>query len=488
MTDSIIMNNGRIRSAFIVLFWLSLWQLGAWMVGSGILLVGPGEVFLALIRLLPERDFWISILKSFQTISLGFLAAFLLGILAGSLAYFHPFAGEFLAPAVAFMKSVPVASFVILALIWMGSEYLSVFIAFLVVFPVIYVQTTAGLASTDPKLLEMAQVFRITGWRKFSGLYWPALLPFLTSSCKTALGMSWKSGIAAEVIGVPEGTIGEQLYLSKIYLSTAQLFAWTLVIILASAGFERLFLFLLKQTGKGRFFVPEDVFWIFRGKGKRLLKKSSGVYGLTIMNLSKKFGSLEVLKEINICFSSRQPNGIMAPSGSGKTTLLRLLLGLEKPDSGSIQRTPDTPDPNSSSTVRTCPYSASPDLLAAAVFQEDRLCDHLSAIDNLRLALPDLPLSTIINELERLLPRDALARPAATLSGGMKRRTAILRAILAPSELIIMDEPFTGLDEETKEKVMDYIRERTTGKLLIFSTHQEEDIRRMGGIRFEIGN
>lgn len=484
------MSKRRSRAALILLFWLFFWQLGAWMVGSRILLVGPVDVFMALIRLLPEGAFWLSILKSFYTISLGFLAAFLLGILAGSLAYFHPFIGEILAPAVAFMKSVPVASFVILALIWMGSEYLSVLIAFLVVFPVIYVQTTAGLASTDPRLLEMARVFRITRWRKFFGLYWPALLPYLSSSCKTALGMSWKSGIAAEVIGVPEGTIGEQLYLSKIYLSTAQLFAWTLVIILASAGFERLFLFLLKQTGRGRLWALGDMFRAFGLKGKKCLQasilpeasapasleKAGRAYEIAVTNLSKKFGSLKVLEQVNIRFSSQQPNGIMAPSGSGKTTLLRLLLGLEKPDSGSIEQMPGPWDFGASS------------IFAAAVFQEDRLCEQLSAIDNIRLAVPGLTLPEITGALEALLPREALTRPASTLSGGMKRRTAILRALLAPSDRIIMDEPFSGLDEETKEKVMDYILEKSRGKLLIFSTHQEEDIRRMGGKLIKIGD
>src|SRR5699024_6100637 len=119
--------------------------------------------------------------------SLGFLAAFVLGILLGWLAFQIPFLQEFLAPVIAFLKSVPVASFVILALIWAGSKNLSVLIAFLVVIPIIYVNTIAGLNSTDPQLLEMAEVFSVTGWRKIRFLYWPALLPYLSSACRTAL-------------------------------------------------------------------------------------------------------------------------------------------------------------------------------------------------------------------------------------------------------------------------------------------------------------
>ena len=144
-----------------------------------------------------------------------------------------------------FLKAVPVASFVILALIWAGSRNLSVVISFLVVLPVVYVNTMAGLKSTDKKLLEMAAVFRMPLWRKIRFIYLPALVPHLVSGCRIALGMSWKSGAAAEVIGLPEHSIGEHLYMAKIYLETADLFAWTLVIILVSALFERIVLFLI---------------------------------------------------------------------------------------------------------------------------------------------------------------------------------------------------------------------------------------------------
>ena len=157
------------------------------------------------------------------------------------------------------MKSIPVASFVILALIWTGSEKLSVFISFIVVYPMIHVNTLAGLHSTDPKLLEMAKVFQVPIWRQAMSIYRVSLYPYLASAMKTALGMGFKSGIAAEVIGVPEGSIGEGLYLSKIYLSTAELFAWTLVIICVSVLFEHVFLLLLRMAaGKGVVTCNED--------------------------------------------------------------------------------------------------------------------------------------------------------------------------------------------------------------------------------------
>lgn len=472
------------RTALILLFWLFLWQGIAWAAGNKILFVGPFDVLKTLVSLAGKLDFWHSIAFSFQKISFGFLAGFFTGMFLGWLSFFHPFLQDFFAPVILLVKSVPVASFVILALIWMGSGNLSVLISFLVVFPVIYINTIAGLKSTDQKLLEMAKVFRMTPWRKFLGLYWPALLPYLTSGCKTALGMSWKSGIAAEVIGVPEHTIGEQLYFSKIYLSTSELFAWTLVIILASALFEKLFLKVLCQTKRAGLFLdisagkPKSNRFRFLPKGSVKIsannKEEDSDFTLSIRKLSKNFNALPIFEQLNLTIVSKQPCCIMGPSGSGKTTLLRILLNLETADSGFCQ----VSGPGNGHSGGACDLKG---FFAAAVFQENRLCESFSPIDNIRLVIPELSKNQIIRELSRILPEECFSRPVSTLSGGMKRRVAILRALLASSDGIIMDEPFTGLDEETKAQVIQYISEKSFGKLLILSTHQEEDAALING-------
>ncbi len=234
-----------LRRTVVILFWLAVWQAAAWIIHNNIVLVGPAESLAALFRLLPTGEFWLRVAHSFGKLSLGFLLAFFLGILLGSAAYRFFFIRELLEPVMTLAKSIPVASFVILALIWAGSAQLSVVIAFLVVLPMIYVNTLSGLESTDPKLLEMAAVFEIPAWKKIRFIYLPALLPYLRNGCRISLGMSWKSGVAAEVIGIPSHSIGEHLYMSKIYLDTANLFAWTFVIIAVSALFEKLFLSLL---------------------------------------------------------------------------------------------------------------------------------------------------------------------------------------------------------------------------------------------------
>ena len=183
------MNAGilRFKKAGIILFWLLIWQAASTVVHNSIILVGPLDVILALFNQIRLADFWKTIGFSFGKISLGFLSAFAAGILAGTTACQYPLIGDFLSPLMALIKSVPVASFVILALIWAGSENLSVIIGFLVVFPIIYIQTIAGIKSTDLQLLQMADVFQMSEAKRFFYLYRPALLPYLASGCRVAL-------------------------------------------------------------------------------------------------------------------------------------------------------------------------------------------------------------------------------------------------------------------------------------------------------------
>lgn len=242
------------RKALSVLFWLALWQAAALVIGNQILLVGPWEVWKFLVSSLDDPGFWLRILQSWSRIGIGFAGAFILGIVFGSLASFKSWIYNLLNPPIMLMKTVPVASVVILLLLWAGSRQLSLVISFLVVFPSIYFSTYEGIRRTDRKLLEMAKVFRLSFAKKVWYIYRPCVIPFLESACKSAVGMSWKSGAAAEVIGIPEGTIGERLYMAKIYLSTAELFAWTAVILVFSLISEKAVLWILRKssTGKGR--------------------------------------------------------------------------------------------------------------------------------------------------------------------------------------------------------------------------------------------
>ena len=210
-----------------------------------ILLVSPISVIVRLFSLMTTLPFWESIWFSFIRICSGFLAAVIAGTLLAALSVRFRRISELLAPLMLAVKAIPVASFIILVLIWIPSRNLSVFISFLMVLPVIYTNVLDGIRSANADLLEMARVFSITVWRKIRYIYIFQVFPFFRSACTISLGLCWKSGIAAEVIGIPDGSIGENLYQAKIYLNTPDLFAWTLVIVLISLGFEKLFLFLL---------------------------------------------------------------------------------------------------------------------------------------------------------------------------------------------------------------------------------------------------
>ena len=228
-----------------VLFWLCVWQLGSMALGSEILLVSPLRVLQRLGQLAATALFWRSVGVSLARIAGGFLLAMCAGVMLAALAARFRAVRELLAPAMLTIKTVPVASFIILALIWFSSRTLAVFISFLMVLPVIYTNTLEGIDSADRQLLEMAQVFALPAGRRLRCIYLPQVMPQLRAACTVALGLCWKAGVAAEVIGMPVGSIGERLQQAKVYLNTPDLFAWTLTVVLLSLAFERLFLALL---------------------------------------------------------------------------------------------------------------------------------------------------------------------------------------------------------------------------------------------------
>ena len=226
-------------------FWLAVWQCAAMAVGQEVFLVSPVQAVRTLLQLLPQAEFWQRVGFSSGRILLGFGLGVAVSIVLAVAAQAWHTADVLLAPVLQLVKATPVASFIILALVWVRGTSLSVLISFLMVLPVLYGAVRTGIQSADPQLLEMAKVFRLPFARRLRAVWLPAVLPAFRQGCSVALGICWKSGVAAEVIGLPNGSIGDALYRAKITLSTGELFAWTFVIILLSAGFEKLFLLLL---------------------------------------------------------------------------------------------------------------------------------------------------------------------------------------------------------------------------------------------------
>ena len=247
--DSTIREN-KVLKAGAILFWLLVWETASLIIGEELFLPSPIRVLLRLIQLLPDLGFWGAVLFTLCRILLGFLLSVVFAFTAASLSYRFPLFSVLSDPLVKAVRATPVASIVILVLVWVRSRNLSVVISFLMVFPVIYTNILEGLRATDSDLLEAATVYRITRLRKIRYIYLPSVSPYIQSAISTSLGLAWKSGIAAEVIGLPDGSIGERVYEAKIYLSTPDLFAWTVTVIVLAFAFERFFLFIFSMLAR----------------------------------------------------------------------------------------------------------------------------------------------------------------------------------------------------------------------------------------------
>ena len=196
-----------------VLFWLAVWQIAAMALAAvyphgELLLASPVDVLLRLGQLAVTAAFWRTVAWSAVRIFGGLLLATVLAVALAALAAWKQWFRGLMAPLVAAVKTVPVASFIILALIFFDARNLSVFIAGLMVFPPVYLNVRAGIAGADRQLLEMARVFRVPFRRQLWGIWLPAVLPYFRSAASLALGLCWKAGVAAEVIGLPAGTVG----------------------------------------------------------------------------------------------------------------------------------------------------------------------------------------------------------------------------------------------------------------------------------------
>lgn len=233
-----------IRIIFIAV-WLIIWQTASAVTGLELILASPVNVFKAIAGLVVTKTFYITVLNSFIKITSGFFVAFVLAVILGMVSARFYIIKEFLTPPVQLMKTLPMTSFIILLLIWFGSANVAAFIAFIVVFPVVYVSVISGIEHIDKEVLEMVNVFDVPALKKCRCVYLPSVWPYVKSGLKTVMGMCWKAGVSAEVIGLVRYSIGEQLYYSKLYFMTADLFAWSIMVVVVSMIFEIVFVKLL---------------------------------------------------------------------------------------------------------------------------------------------------------------------------------------------------------------------------------------------------
>ena len=237
----------RNKNIFILIFWLLIWEILYLLINKDIVIPAPINVFKKLYSLIFEKSFWLSIFYSSLKTLLGFLGALVLGSIFAFLIHYSNLLKLLLTPIFAIIKSTPIVSFILLSLLFIHSSFVPLFIALIMVLPIIFESVYTGIESVDKKYLEMAKIYNYSKLDIFKNIYVKKVLPYFASSSIIGIGFAWKSAVAAELISSVKYSIGNEIYKAKLYLETDTLFAWTIVIILLSILFTKIFTIFMRK-------------------------------------------------------------------------------------------------------------------------------------------------------------------------------------------------------------------------------------------------
>lgn len=232
------------------LFWLVIWQAVAALVARELLLPGPFAVVERLWSLGGTADFWAGAGLTLLRVFGGFACGVVLAVLLAAWTAASRWADWVISPAIRVVRAVPVVSFILLVLLWVGRDQVPGVVAALMVLPVVWENTDRGIRQTDRELLELATAYHFGAGKKLRLVYFPSARPYLVSACRTGLGLAWKAGVAAEVLCLPKKAVGTAIYQAKLYLETADLFAWTVVVVALSLLLEWALGRLLERVGR----------------------------------------------------------------------------------------------------------------------------------------------------------------------------------------------------------------------------------------------
>ena len=433
------------------------WQLIALAIGFPALFPSLSDLLKEVFILVFSETFFVSLFATILRGFIGFIFAFSLALLLATVATFSGFWRAFFQPLVVTTRSVPVISMVLLALLWFSPTQLPVFIALITMFPILYQNTLTGLSQTDIRLLEMAQVFGKSRRNQFLCIYMPSAKNNIFDGIKTAMGFGWRAIIIGEVLSQPLHGIGTSMKLAQVYINVPELIAWTVVAIAVSYMFE----FIIGQiqsinlTSK----VKDSTKYEIRHE-----KQPDTIKVIKAENLKKEYNQVVVFENLNLSLSSEAVYFLKGPSGIGKTTLIRMLAGLEKAEAGKV----------------TIPDSFS----FAYSFQDIRLLPWLTVAENINYAMNKKKQKK--HEIHTLtcylLKQMELSEHAGKypheLSGGQQQRVGLARALAVKSDILLLDEPLTGLDSELKNNVTAFISEWISSykPLVVWATHENVEI------------
>ena len=427
----------------VAAFWLAAWMLVAALVAQPLILPGPGAVVGSLLRLVCDAGTWAILAGSGARILGGLvLAAVCGGVLAGVSSRSRAFA-RLVAPALSFVKATPVACVVVLLLIWLGSARVSIAAVFLMALPGVYFSLAEGLAQVDKPLEQMFRLHGVRGWRLFCVHTWREVLPFVLSCARAVIGMGWKAGVAAELIGMAMGTVGERIYQAKLLIETADLLAWTVLVVAASWACERVLVWLLRASGPVAWHAAVRTHGHgLRGRAGAAGDGAAAELALAVNDRAPWAPALDGLV-LNVPAGGRIC--VMGASGAGKSTLLALAAGECAP--------------------------------CSMVFQDTRLVESASALDNVLVCADAHVDASSAAALLRLLVLGVDVHACvAELSGGQRRRVEIARALLCSGGAVILDEPFTGLDVAARDATAKVVLDLLDGRTLLLATHDATDV------------
>lgn len=436
-----------------VLFWVAVWFAVAAFVGNDLLLAGPVDAFAALLRSLGEPSFWKATANTTARILAAGTLSSLAGIALGALAYRFRLVKEAMFAPLQVMKSAPVACVIVIVLVAWGSAGALVTIVAFVAFPPFYVNMMQALEARPRQAETVLRLAGVSKVRVFAACIWPAALPFFVAASKTAVALSWRAGITAELLCLPMDSLGSAVYASKLTLDSGSLLALTIVVMVLSWACEKAVVAVLQLTGRTARLA------IRGGKGAASSVSpeaaGSGSAAIVMEEVRKGYDGNKVLEGFALCVRPGERVCLMAPTGSGKSTAIAVMLGAATADSGSV-RAPER---------------------FGAMLQTASLVDGLTACENVLLAAGSGVTEQQVREaLRELLPQNACDRKPGELSGGMKRLTEIVRAMLSDGQAIVLDEPFAGLDEKSHLKACAFILENLHGRPLVVATHDRSDV------------
>ncbi|KAF2955724.1 ATP-binding cassette domain-containing protein [Marinitoga sp. 38H-ov] len=453
-----------------ILLIIALWYLISIFTNNPLLIPFPHKVFGEMVKLFRDYTFYLDLANTFLKIIVGFFISIIIGIPIGLITGLNNNIFQIFRPMLMIIQSSPVVSYIAIAMLWFGiGFYTPVFVAFMVIFPVIVLNISEGVKSTDKKLIEMAKVFNVDNKKIILKIYFPSLIPFLKSTLNMISGSMWKSVVVGEFLAGDRG-LGVSLSFSKIALNIDRVFAYTILLAIFGMISEK----ILKELSRKNLLrntlskkVLSRKILSMNDLSKNDLSKFE-MYdakekkdNIIITNLNKKFDNNVILSDFNIIFENSKINILLGESGIGKTTILNILSNIVEKDSGEV-------------------YIQGK---IGYIFQDDRLIPWLNIIENIRLINENISIMEIENYLKMLnLEKEVLYMFPYELSGGMKKRINILRAIAYKPDIILMDEAFSSLDISNKYKIMNELLKIQNNEkfTIIMVTHDPFEVSILG--------